>query len=107
MSSRDPELERLRALLGPSEAGYEQLRDDLDAAVTQARSAELAAGDLRGRMAEMSVQLARARQDQDTMQRRREMGPGAHLADLCREGWREAIRPALARSARRVGLRRG
>ena len=107
MSSGDDELERLRALVGPSEAGYRQLSADLDAAVAQTRSAELAAGELRGRLAEMSVQLARARQDQDTIQRRREMSAGAHLADLCGEYWREVIRPSLARVARRAGLRRG
>lgn len=107
MSSGDDELERLRELVGPSEAGYRQLAADLDAAVAQTRTAELEAGELRGRLAEMSVQLARARQDQDTMERRREMSAGAHLADLCGEYWREVIRPSLARLARRAGLRRG
>lgn len=107
MSIDDDELERLRALVGPSEAAYGQLSADLDAAVAEARSAELEAGALRGRLAEMSVQLARARQDQDTMARRREMSAGAHLADLCGGYWREVIRPSLARWARRAGLRRG
>lgn len=106
MAGADPEIERLRTLVGPSEAGYLQLRDDLAAAEDAARSAELAAGELRGRLEEMSVQLARARQDQDTMARRREMGAGAHFADLGREYWREVIRPLLARVARRTGLRR-
>lgn len=107
MSTDDDELERLRSLVGPSEASYRRLNADLDAAVEQTRSAELAAGELRGRLEEMSVQLARARQDQDTLQRRREMGAGARTVDLGREWWREVARPAGGRVLRRLGLRRG
>lgn len=63
------EVERLRALVGPSEASYEDLRQDLLAARDVARGAEAAAGVLRGQLAELHVELARARQDQDHLQR--------------------------------------
>jgi hypothetical protein len=63
------ELARLRALVGPDERSYARLRADRDGAVDAAREAEAAVGELRGTIAEMRVQLARARQDQDTYQR--------------------------------------
>ncbi len=107
MASDDDELQRLRALVGPSEVDYRQLVDDLAASSSATRAAELAEGQLRGELAEMSVQLARARQDQDTLQRRREMGPAAYLGDVAREYWVEALRPALGRAARGLGLSRG
>ena len=107
MPTADDELARLRALVGPSEVAYAQLDDDLRAASDQLREAALVTGQLRGELTEMSVQLARARQDQDTMQRRTTMGPMAHLADLCREYWHDAVRPAAGRLLRRTGLRRG
>jgi hypothetical protein len=105
MPNDDAELLRLRSLVGPSEIAYRRLADDLTAASEQARDAELAAGRLRGELAEMSVQLARARQDQDSVQRRREMGAGEYLADVCREYWYEVLRPLTGRVARRIGLR--
>lgn len=46
-------------------AEIERLRADRDAAVATAREAERAAGRLRGQIAEMQVQLVRARQDQE------------------------------------------
>jgi hypothetical protein len=100
------ELDRLRALLGPSERSYETLRADVDHAETLARDAQHELGRQRGEMAELRVQLARARQDQDTFQRRREMSAGAYLVDLVREGWIEVLRPRAGRVARAVGLRR-
>jgi predicted nucleic acid-binding Zn-ribbon protein len=100
------ELERLRRLVGPSETSYAALRRDVDHARDAAREAELAAGSLRGELAEMRVALARARQDQDRFQRRREMSAAEHLADLAREAWTEILRPRVARLARAVGLRR-
>jgi hypothetical protein len=63
------EVERLRALVGPTEAGYLDLRQDLLAARDAARGAEAAAGVQRGRVAELEVALARARQDQEQFQR--------------------------------------
>lgn len=63
------EVERLRALVGPSESSYEDLQQDLLAARDAARGAEAAAGVLRGQVAELHVELARARQDQEHFQR--------------------------------------
>lgn len=63
------EVERLRALVGPSELSYVDLQQDLLAASDVARGAEAAAGVLRGQIAELDVALARARQDQDHFQR--------------------------------------
>lgn len=63
------EVERLRALVGPSELSYLELQQDLLAARDAARGAEAAAGVLRGHIAELDVALARARQDQDHFQR--------------------------------------
>lgn len=58
----DDELADLRA-----ECGH--LRDELERAVAAARDAEHEAGRLRGTIAEMQVQLVRARQDQEQFQR--------------------------------------
>ena len=90
------ELSRLRQLVGPSERSYLGAIDDVDRAVAEAKRATLALGEVRGELAEMRVELARARQDQDLFQRRREMGAAAYLADLVREAWREVVRPRLA-----------
>lgn len=49
-------------------AEVDRLRADRDAAVAAAREAEREAGRLRGRIAEMEVQLVRARQDQERYQ---------------------------------------
>lgn len=106
MANDESEIEVLRALVGPSETDYLQLRADLEEASSAVMAAEMSAGKLRGELAELSVQLARARQDQDTMQRRRDMNAGAYVADLGRELWIEVLRPPLARVARSVGVRR-
>jgi predicted nucleic acid-binding Zn-ribbon protein len=66
------EVERLRALVGPTETAYEQLLADVAGAREAARTAEAEAGALRGTIAELHVQLARARQDQDRWQRARD-----------------------------------
>jgi chromosome segregation ATPase len=100
------ELERLRWLVGPSEQAYADLRADVDGARAAAREAAAEAGRLRGELAEMRVELARARQDQDTLQRRHEMGALEHLADLVREGWHEVVRPLVGSLLRALGLRR-
>jgi predicted nucleic acid-binding Zn-ribbon protein len=63
------EIERLRRLVGPSERSYADLEQDLLAARDAARGAEATAGSLRGQLAQMHVELARARQDQDHLQR--------------------------------------
>ena len=49
-------------------AEIERLRADRDAAVAAARAAEREAGRLRGQIAEIQVQLVRARQDQERYQ---------------------------------------
>jgi phage head maturation protease len=46
-------------------AELDRLRDELAIALDAARASELAAGVLRGELAEMRVQLARARQEQE------------------------------------------
>lgn len=63
------EIDRLQALVGPSEQSYADLRQDLLAARDTAKGAEAEAGVLRGRVAELEVALARARQDQEHFQR--------------------------------------
>ena len=63
------EVERLRVLVGPSEQSYDDLRRDVLAARDAARGAEAAAGVMRGQVAELHAELARARQDQDHFQR--------------------------------------
>jgi hypothetical protein len=60
---------RLRALVGPTEQSYVDLRQDLLAARDVARGAEATAGALRGQLAELHVELARARQDQEHLHR--------------------------------------
>lgn len=63
------EVDRLRELVGPSEQSYVDLRHDLLAARDAAKGAEAAEGVQRGRVIELEVELARARQDQDHFQR--------------------------------------
>lgn len=87
------EVARLRSIVGPDERAYEELRDDRDGAVAAARDAEREAGRLRGQIAEMQVQLVRARQDQERYQR---------LFDRYREA-RELASTAKQRLARTIG----
>jgi hypothetical protein len=54
------EVERLRRLVGPCEQSYSDLRADLIAARDTAKSAEQAAGELRGELAEAYAALDRA-----------------------------------------------
>jgi hypothetical protein len=74
MSAPDPgdlqtEIDRLRTLVGPVEQDYAALRQDLLAARDVAQGAEASTGALRGQVAQLHVELARARQDQDHFQR--------------------------------------
>ena len=103
--SDDDELTRLRSLVGPSERSYGQAIADADNAIAAAKEAAHAAGAARGELAEMRVELARARQEQDLFQRRRTMSAGAYLVDLGHEAWREVIRPRLGRVRRSVRSR--
>jgi predicted nucleic acid-binding Zn-ribbon protein len=69
LSELRAEVERLRVLVGPTEASYDDLRQDLLAARDVAKGAEATAGALRGEVAELNVALARARQDQEHLHR--------------------------------------
>lgn len=91
------ELERLRALVGPSELGYETLRADVDAASAQAKAAELEAGKLRAHIEQLSTDLWRARQDQDLIVRRREMTLPQYLRYRVVRRWRMSAAPRLKR----------
>ena len=95
--SDETELERLRRLVGPSEADYAALRADRDAAERVAREAELEAGRLRGHIVELSTQLSRARQDQDLLQRQIEMTDWERLADRVQRRWATSVVPRLKR----------
>jgi hypothetical protein len=63
------EVDRLRRLVGPSEQSYADLRQDVLAGRDAAKGAEAAEGVYRGRVIELEVALARARQDQDQFHR--------------------------------------
>lgn len=78
------EVDRLRSLVGPSEQSYDDLRQDLLAARDVAKGAEAEAGVLRGRLAELNVELARARQDQEYFQRMVPLGLRASWGRLGR-----------------------
>lgn len=62
--SDQSEIDRLRILVGPNEQSYEELRAELDAAELAMRGAEAANGVLRAQIAEMTISLRRAQQDQ-------------------------------------------
>ncbi len=93
----DDEVEHLRELVGPSETSYQQLRRDRDEAQRVARDALAEVGELRGRITEMSVQLSRARQDQDLLQRRVEMSAAERLLDRASQRWTTSIAPRARR----------
>ncbi len=95
------ELERLRALVGPSEVAYEALRADRDAAQQITRRAMAETGELRGRLTEMSVQLSRARQDQEILLRRADMAPWRRVLDRGRRRWSTSVVPYVSRVADR------
>lgn len=63
------ELERLRALVGPNEQSYDDLRAELARASDAVKEAEAEAGRLRGTITAMQLELHRARQDQFHLQR--------------------------------------
>lgn len=91
------ELGRLRTLVGPSETAYAAVAADRDEAIAAAKSAALEAGELRGQLAEMSVQLSRARQDQDVLLRNLEMNGVERLLDLSKRRWTSSVAPRLKR----------
>ena len=77
VQARTDEIERLQALVGPSEASYRELQAELANARDAVKAAEAENGRLRGELTEMRIDLHRARQDQ------------YHV-------WRVILRPALA-----------
>lgn len=62
------EIDRLRALVGPSEQSYTDLRQEILAARDAAMGSEAAIGEYRGRVNELEVALVRAQQDQEHFQ---------------------------------------
>ncbi|WP_420450865.1 hypothetical protein [Ilumatobacter sp.] len=105
MDDRQAELERLRALVGPSEPSYEALRRDRDESMRVARQALAEVGALRGDIVDLRVQVSRARQDQEYRQVAAAMNPVQRAAYRARRRWATSVRPRLAilvRRARRV-----
>ncbi|NND73416.1 MAG: hypothetical protein HKN44_00255 [Ilumatobacter sp.] len=94
------ELERLRQLVGPSETSYAALLTDREQAAHVAREALAETGELRGRVVELGVQLARARQDQDLLLRRAEMRPLQRARDTAGRWWAASVAPQLRRLPR-------
>jgi hypothetical protein len=90
------ELERLRLLVGPSEVDYASLRAGRDAAQEVAKQAMAESGELSGRLEEMSVQLSRARQDQDVLLLRAEMGSWQRIVDRVRRRWATSVTPRVS-----------
>ena len=99
---RKDELQRLRALVGPSEKSYEELQRDRDGAVLAARDALAEVGALRGDAIELRVQLSRARQDQEHFQVAASMKPAERVVYLARRRWATSITPRAMNLARRV-----
>jgi len=93
----ESELERLRSLVGPSERSYEALRTDVAEAQRVARDAVTELGELRGRIVELEGHLARARQDQDFLQRRIEMSAWEGVMYRAQRRWRISVVPRLKR----------
>lgn len=58
------EIERLRALVGPTESSYADLRTEIATARDEGRQAETELGHLRAEITGLRVDLHRARQDQ-------------------------------------------
>lgn len=101
MDDAAEELDRLRTLVGPSEVSYEALVSDRQHAERVAREALAETGDLRGRIEEMSVQLSRARQDQDVLLQRSAMTPAGRTKDRVVRRWHTSVVPRLRRFRRR------
>jgi hypothetical protein len=96
------ELDRLRDLVGPSERSYADLQADVAAAQLVAKEALAETGRLRGRIEEMSVQLSRARQDQDLLQQRVGMTPLGRASDRVARRWRTSVVPRVQVIAARI-----
>lgn len=90
------EIERLRELVGPSETSYAALRDDRNQAVQVAQEAMAEAGELRGHIVDLSVQLSRARQEQEYQQVSAAMNPVERVVYRARRRWATSATPRLA-----------
>lgn len=93
--AEETELERLRALVGPSEVAYESLQSDVVEARRVARDAVTELGTLRGRIVELEGHLARARQDQDFLQRRIDMTAWEGVMYRVQRRWRISVVPRV------------
>jgi len=93
----ETELDRLRALVGPSEVSYEALQSDVVNAQRVAKEAVTEAGALRGRMVELETHLTRARQDQDFLQRRIDMSAWEGVVYRAQRRWRISVVPRVKR----------
>ena len=102
MDQAAEELERLRELVGPSETSYAELREDRDQAVQVAKGASAEAGELRGHIVDLSVQLSRARQDQEYDQVSAAMSPAERVVYRARRRVATSLTPRLAGLARRA-----
>lgn len=100
--SAPDELARLRELVGPSEASYAALLEDRDQAVQLAKDAVAESGELRGHIVDLSVQLSRARQDQEYQQVSAAMGPAERLVYRARRRWATSATPRLVAAVRRA-----
>jgi chromosome segregation ATPase len=63
-ADQSAEIERLRALVGPTEASYEDLQVELANARNAVKAADAELGRLRGEITELRLDLHRAQQDQ-------------------------------------------
>jgi hypothetical protein len=93
----ESELDRLRSLVGPSEAEYLALRRDVVEAERVAREAMTEVGSLRGRIAELETMLARSRQDQDFLQQRVELTAWEGLMYRGKRRWDTSVVPRMKR----------
>lgn len=69
LAEAEREITRLRRLVGPCEKTYLDLRQDLLAARDATKGAEAKVGNLTGHMAELRLELDRARQERTLFQR--------------------------------------
>ena len=98
----ESELDRLRTLVGPSEKAYAELQSDVEQARRVARDAVTELGDLRGRIVELETMLARARQEQEFLERRVEMTAWEGLLYRIRRRWNRSVLPRVRRFGNRV-----
>lgn len=96
------EVQRLRALVGPSEVSYEALRRDRDESMRVAREAMAEVGALRGDIIDLRVQVSRARQDQEYRDVSVAMSPADKVLYRTRRRWATSVTPRAAILVRRI-----